>query len=138
MTRPWPYRAYPPNPAVRAPASHKTIGLVSLILALLAWLAAGLAIYFMSASHAMTSGCIIDEQMVGAAIISEFGGGLLSFIAAVTGLAALIGPRRTRGAYRVMGVAGLLLGAVALVVCALLLMGSMVGGHPNPKYLHPC
>jgi hypothetical protein len=45
-------------------------GIASLICALLAWGAAALGIGFLGASHGFTSGWNIDEDMVGAAMLS--------------------------------------------------------------------
>ncbi len=112
--------------------------MVSLISALLAWVTVGLGMYFISASHLNESGCIIDEQILGGAFLSALAGGLLSFIAAITGFAGMVGRGHAHGKYRALAIAGLVLGVIGLVACFGLLVVSTFPGRANPQYLHPC
>jgi hypothetical protein len=109
---------------------------VALILALLAGLAAAIGIGLMVASHAFTSGCMVDERLYGAGARWPLIGGPLSVGAAVTGLIGVIGRGRARGAYLVMGIAAVV---IAVVVC-LVMLGAPTAPHAGipPQYLHPC
>lgn len=110
---------------------------MSLTSALLAWVAGGLGVYFLIASHATTSGCLVDQGMKVAAYLTAPVGAFLSITAIATGFMSVFGPRRTRGRYLAFGIAGLAMGFIALLVCAGLWMGAN-GGSANPRYLHPC
>ena len=96
---------------------RKRTAAVALILALLAWRAAALAIGLVVAGHAKTHGCIGDT-LRGVESLRLFVGGLLSVGAGVTGLISLLKPR-ARGAYLAMGVAAMVMGAVVVALCFL-------------------
>jgi hypothetical protein len=105
---------------------------------LLAWTAIALGIYFLVASHGVTAGCLVDEGMRTAAILTAPVGALLSIIAVATGFSGLFGRARTRGVYRLLGIVGLTMGLIALLASAGLWLGATTGGAANPRYLHPC
>jgi hypothetical protein len=110
---------------------------VALGVALLAWLAAGLGLWLIVASHAWTNGCLVDKTPHGIGILCLLLGGLLSVGAGVTGLISLLKPR-ARGPYLAIGVAAMVMGAVGALVC-LFLFSSEISPHAiSPVYLHPC
>jgi uncharacterized membrane protein len=73
-----------------------------------------------------------------AAILMAPVGGFFSIIAVATGFIGLFGPRRTRGAYRLIGTVGLVMGVIALLAFAGIWLVATTGGTANPRYLHPC
>jgi energy-converting hydrogenase Eha subunit C len=112
---------------------------IGLILALLAGLAAALTIGLGVASHAWTSGCIVDRRLEGAAGLCALIGGLLSVGAAVTGLISVINRRhRARGAFLVMGIAALVIGVVGAIFSFGYFDISIAPRAIPPQYLHPC
>lgn len=110
----------------RAPA-------VALLVAMLSWLVAALAIGLIAASHAWTSGCRVDGSLRGAGTLCLVLAGLLGAGAAVTGLLRLRTPRR-----RPLAVAAAALGAGAVLVCLVLFLAETSPHAVNPAYLHPC
>jgi hypothetical protein len=108
---------------------------VALILALLAWLAAALAIGLVVAGHAKTNGCIGDT-LRGVESLRLFVGGLLSVGAGVTGLISLLKPR-ARGAYLAMGMAAMVMGAVVVALCFLWFRTWISPHADSPVYPHP-
>jgi hypothetical protein len=78
-----PDQAVPPGaPAIVKPRNR--VADVALIMALLTWLAAALGICLIVASHAWTSGCLVDKPLEGAGSLCLALGGLLSVGAGVT------------------------------------------------------
>ena len=143
MSQRWPPQQPPPN----APAGTSSAGATtprtwtvpaSLVSALLACSALGVGIYFLVASHGTTAGCLVDQGMRTAAILTAPVGGFLSILALAAGFVGVFGARRTSGAQRVIGILGLVLGLIALFACAGLWLAATTGGTANPRYLHPC
>jgi len=130
------HQPYPPTARVAKPRNR--VAATALILALLAGLTAALGIGLIVASHAMTSGCIVDKQLYGAGTLCAVFGGLLSVGAAVTGLISVFNRDRARGAYLVMGVAAMVIGVVAGIVCFLMFDAYITPHAIDPRYLHPC
>jgi hypothetical protein len=109
---------------------------VALILALLAWLAAALAIGLVVVGNAKMHGCV-GNTLLGVESLCLFVGGLLSVGAGVTGLISLLKPR-ARGVYLAMGVAAVVIGAVVVVLC-LLWFSTAISPHAvSPVYRHRC
>jgi hypothetical protein len=131
-----PYQPVPPTAAAGVKPRNRAAA-VALTLALLAWLAAALGIGVIAASNAWTSGCLADKPLEGAGTLCLVLVGLLSVGAGVTGLISLVKPR-VRGAYLAMGVAGMVMGAVGVMVCLVLLRTEISPHAINPAYLHPC
>ena len=132
-----PYPPVPPTGAV-VEKPRNQVAAVALILALLAWLVAGFSIWLIVASHAWTSGCRVDKPLhdVGTLVCLPFGG-LLSLGAAITGLVSR-GQPRARDAYRAMGIAAMVMGALGVVII-LFLFSTEIRPHAiNPAYLHSC
>jgi len=129
-----PYQPVPPTAAAIVKPRNR-VAAVAFSLALLAWLVAGLGIWLIGASHAWTTGCLVDKPLEGAGTLCLVLGGLLSVGAAVTGLISLANPRARRAA---IGVAAMVMGAVGVIVC-LFLFSSEIRPHAiSPAYLHPC
>ncbi len=142
MSHPWyphpmpPYQPNSPNTA-RIAKPRNRVAAIALISALLAGLAAALSIGFAVASHATTSGCIVDNRLDGAAGLCAVIGGLLGIGAVVTGLISLINPGRARGAHLGMGIAAMVIGAIGGIVCLAMFVVPF-GSGVSPQYLHPC
>ena len=73
-------------------------------LGLLGWLSMALSTWLIVASHATTSGCLVDKSLLNAGAMCSLVGGLLNIGAAVRALIGLVKPR-ARGAAFAMGVA---------------------------------
>jgi uncharacterized membrane protein YbhN (UPF0104 family) len=131
-----PYPPVPPTPAGTVKPRNRT-ALVALILALLAWLAAALGIWLIVASHAWTDECLVNTPLDDAGTLCLVLGALLSVGAGVTGLISLLKPR-ARGAYRAIGVAAMVMGAVGVMVCLFLISHEVSPHAINPAYLHTC
>ncbi len=132
-----PYRPVPPTGAVVGKPRNQ-VAAVALILALLAWLSAAFGIWLIVASHAWTNGCRVDEPLhnVGTLVCLPLGA-LLSLAAAITGLVSRAKPR-AGGAYRAMGVAAMVMGALGVIIL-LFLFSTEIRPHAiNPAYLHSC
>jgi hypothetical protein len=132
--QPPPYGHYGMQPAVSL-APRNWTGVLSLVCAILASGAAASCFGLLVASHGgfNSSGCLVDQNMVTAALYSALGGVPFSGFAVIWCVAGLFGRRRTRGVYRWAGIGGLLLGLVALLACAVLLL-AVLGSGPG----HPC
>jgi hypothetical protein len=130
-----PYRLPPTAAAVAKPRNR--VAAVALILALLGWLAAALSIWLISASHAWTSGCLVDKPLLNAGTLCSLLGGLLNIGAAVTALIRLVKPR-ARGGAIAMGAVAMVMGAVGAIVCLLLFATEMSPHAISPVYLHAC
>lgn len=110
-----------------------------MVLALITGLAAAASIALTVASHATTSGCIVDKPLYDAAILCAVFGALLGVGAAVTGLSSLT-PKagRAQGTYLRIGIAGTAVGVISGFLCLAIVFAS-IGPHAiNPAYLHPC
>jgi hypothetical protein len=144
---PWPAHRTPPYQLLPAHSSaarpRNWAGPASLAAALLAWVAAALHIGLLVAGHEMTIGaadsrCLVDAGLVNAALLSLVAGFLLSIGAVVTGFAGVSGPRRGRGVYRALAIAGLAIGVLFLLGCGFELSHSISPHAVSPAYLHPC
>lgn len=133
---PPPYQHYSPIARVAKPRNRAAA--IALILALLAGLAAAISIGLAVASHAWTTGCIVDKGLEGAGALCAVIGGPLGVGAAATGLFSAITRDRARGAYLTMGIAAMVIGVVGVIVCFVLFQAAITPHAINPKYLHPC
>jgi hypothetical protein len=131
-----PHGHYSPIARVAKPSNRAAA--IALILALLAGLATVLSVGLTVASHAWTSGCIVDKRLEGAAALCAVIGGPLGVGAAATGLFSAISRDRARGAYLVMGIAAMVIGVVGVIVCFAMFDSYITPHAINPKYLHPC
>lgn len=113
------------------------LAVAALILAVMAWLAAGVGIWLIRASHAWTDGCLVDTRLHGAGILCDVLGVLLGAAAGVSGLISLRKPTG-RGAYRAMGVAAVVMGAIVVAIGLFLISAAIRPGAISPAYLHPC
>ena len=111
--------------------------MVALALALLAWLAGAIAMWLIVASHAWTTGCLVDGSLRGGGTACLVVGAVLSVGAGATGLISLVKPR-AHGAYLAIGVAAVLMSTLGLVFCLFLFSAEISPRAINPAYLHPC
>ncbi len=134
--QPLPPDRLPPTAAVVAKPRNR-VAAVALTLGVLGWLAMALSIWLIVASHAATSGCLVDKSLLNAGTLCVLLGSLLNIGAAVTALIRLVKPR-ARGAAFAMGAVAMVMGAIGAMVC-LFLFATEIGPHAaNPAYLHPC
>ncbi len=111
--------------------------MVALTLALLAWLAGAIAVWLIVASHAWTSGCLVDKSSRGAGTACLVAGCVLSVAAGVAGVISLAKPR-ARGAYLAIGVAAVVMSTLGLAFCLFLFSAEISPHAIDPAYLHPC
>ncbi len=111
--------------------------MVALVLALLAWLAGAIAVWLIVASHAWTTGCLVDGSLRGAGAACLVVGCVLSVGAGVAGLISLVKPR-ARGAYLAIGVAAVVMSTLSLVFGLFLFSAEISPRAIDPAYLHPC
>ncbi|OBG29860.1 hypothetical protein A5673_04755 [Mycobacterium sp. E3198] len=111
---------------------------LALTAAALGGLGAALSVGFTLASHAMTSGCIVDRSLEGVGMLCTVAAGLLGVVAAALALRSVSGPARVRGAHFWVAVAAAVIGAVIAIFC-LLWFVTTSGYHAiDPAYLHRC
>jgi hypothetical protein len=113
------------------------VATVALVLAVLAWLTVAVGIGLVTASHARTSGCVVDKSLRDAGGLCLVAGGLMCLAVAITAIVSLTRPR-VQGRYLVMAATALALVAVGGVVCIVLLQLVSAPHAIPPQYRHQC
>jgi hypothetical protein len=114
----------------------KRVAVASVIMAAVGWVVGVIGVALLFLSHMFTSGCVVDQPTQDAGFLSLLAGALLGFGATLVGIIALTGPGRVHGGR--LPVLGVVLGGLALLICAYLAFSTLTPHAVSPKYLHSC